>query len=241
MASTSYRLRRGIAGAAGAAADEYSKVLDQRHRLALERVKDKYSTAARKDQQAADLARDAQRQRERYRIAEYNVGAKEEAATLAHERGVAESEKQRAHEIELEKIRAAGRGRSGAGSARMSLITQVWENLKAVRPDEDPNELWLEAFKLTNEKKEMSPEAEIRNVWNTHYEAAMADPIFGKSEEEAKAMADEAAKAYRQKWFPDLRTSRERFKKKGGEYDPNPAEAPPPTVMEKKGKYSGLF
>lgn len=210
-------LARGISGAAGALAESYGNIekekIDQRHRLALEKVKDKYTTKARKDEQIHDLHK--QEQASKYRISEYDLERTDKASDreLEYTRGLEATEKKYAHEIEKTKITASGRM---AASARSSLTAQVWENLKAVRPDEDENELWLEAFKLTNEKKEMSPEAEVRGVWNTVYAEATSDPLFGKTDEEARSLADQAAESYQNRWFPDMTASRERFKKQGG-------------------------
>lgn len=208
-------LSRGLAAAAGAVAETYGGIerdrIKMRHEKAMARVKDKYATAARKDTQKHELHRDDQKSK--YRIAEYEMAQTDREGKEEREytRGMAAKDKQYAHEIQKAKIAASGRV-SGAGSARMNLTNSVWENLKAIRPDEDPAELWLEAFKLSNEKKELSPEAELRSVWQEVYQQATEgfDPM---PNEEATEMADAAAESYKDKWFPDLAASRERFKR----------------------------
>lgn len=209
-------LMRGLAQAAGGIAETAGQIerenIKHRHAMAMEKVKGKYADKARAENQKFSLDRDTQAQKERFRVSEYEMGETTKAADVKYERGEAGREKQYAHEIQKAKIAASGRG-SGQQSARMSLTNQVWDNLKAVRPDDDPNELWLEAFKLSNEKKELSPEADQRDLWSDVYNKAIGDPLFPVDEEEARAMADEAVDAYKKKWYPESKTQRERFKK----------------------------
>lgn len=185
--------------------------IEERHARRLMEVKNKYASEARTANEKFQLQRDTQAQKERFRVSEYEIGEREKAATVAHERSAGEAALGRASR---EKIAGMSASAGGTQSARMSLTNQIWENLKAIRPDEDSNELWLESFKLSNEKTELSPEADMRAMWKEAYQAAINDEWDPKTDKEARAIADEAETAYQEKMYPDFSAQRKRFKKR---------------------------
>lgn len=206
-------LKRAIANVGGAIAEygdmEIKAQIEERHARRMAAIKGQYASEARADNQKFQLERDTQAQKERFRVAEYGIGAKETAATTAHERKAGESAKDRASREKIASIGAAGRGAADV-SRRMGDAKILLREMLKADPDGDKQEMFFKAYSLANESKTMSPEEDVRSMYRSTYNMAVKADI---PEDEARQLAKDAQDNYQKDMYPELVSSRERFKK----------------------------